>query len=80
VRLRSTPLLPVPSSIDPQAWPADVLARLPDHPAKRIHELLPWNWRPQSVAHRFAGVSSQVDAFCPSRRMATRQAVAHSSL
>jgi hypothetical protein len=23
---------------DPQAWLADVLARLPDHPAKRIHE------------------------------------------
>ena len=39
------------SDIDPQAWLADVLARLPDHPAKRIHELLPWNWRPQSVAH-----------------------------
>jgi transposase len=39
------------NDIDPQAWLADVLARLPDHPAKRIHELLPWNWRPQTVAH-----------------------------
>jgi hypothetical protein len=39
------------NNVDPQAWLADVLARLPDHPAKRIHELLPWNWRPQSVAH-----------------------------
>jgi transposase len=29
------------SDIDPQAWLTDVLARLPDHPAKRIHELLP---------------------------------------
>jgi len=38
------------NDIDPQAWLADVLARLPDHPAKRIHELLPWNWRPQNVA------------------------------
>ena len=32
------------NGIDPQAWLADVLARLPDHPAKRIGELLPWNW------------------------------------
>ncbi|WP_349253814.1 transposase domain-containing protein [Bradyrhizobium sp. CB2312] len=39
------------NDIDPQAWLADVLARLPDHPAKRINELLPWNWQPQSVAH-----------------------------
>jgi transposase len=35
------------NDVDPQAWLADVLARLPDHPAKPIHELLPWNWRPQ---------------------------------
>ncbi len=28
------------NDVDPQAWLADVLARLPDHPAKRIHELL----------------------------------------
>jgi transposase len=39
------------NDIDPQAWLADVLARLPDHPAKRIGELLPWNWRPQKIAH-----------------------------
>lgn len=38
------------NDIDRQAWLADVLARLPDHPAKRIHELLSWNWRPQRVA------------------------------
>jgi transposase len=38
------------NNIDPQAWLADVLTRLPDHPAKRIHELLPSNWRRQSIA------------------------------
>jgi transposase len=33
------------NGVDPQAWLADVLARLPDYPAKRIHDLLPWNWK-----------------------------------
>jgi hypothetical protein len=33
------------NDVDPQAWPADVLTRLQDHPAKRLAELLPWNWR-----------------------------------
>jgi transposase len=33
------------NDIDPQAWLADILARLQDHPAKRIAELLPWNWK-----------------------------------
>jgi transposase len=33
------------NDVDPQAWLADVLARLPDHPASRIAELLPWNWK-----------------------------------
>ena len=31
---------------DPQAYLADLLARIADHPAKRIAELLPWNWKP----------------------------------
>jgi hypothetical protein len=33
------------NDIDPQAWLADVLTRLQDHPARRIAELLPWNWK-----------------------------------
>ena len=34
------------NGIDPQAWLADVLARIADHPANALDELLPWNWRP----------------------------------
>jgi transposase len=30
--------------INPQAWLADVLARIADHPAPRLAELLPWHW------------------------------------
>ena len=33
------------NNVDPQAWLADMLARLPGHPAKHMHELLPWNWK-----------------------------------
>ena len=32
------------NGIDPQAWLADVLARIATHPAHRIDELLPWRW------------------------------------
>ncbi len=32
------------NDIDPQAWLADVLARIADHRSSRLHELLPWNW------------------------------------
>ncbi len=32
------------NDIDPQAWLADVLRRIADHPAARLYELLPWNW------------------------------------
>jgi transposase len=37
------------NDIDPQAWLADVLARIAEHPARDIDELLPWNWRPRSA-------------------------------
>ena len=33
------------NDIDPQAWLADVLARIADMPRSRLGELLPWNWR-----------------------------------
>ena len=33
------------NSVDPQAWLADVLGRINDHPATRLAELLPWNWK-----------------------------------
>jgi len=34
------------SGLDPQAYLADVLARINDHKINRLHELLPWNWKP----------------------------------
>lgn len=33
------------NDVDPRAWLADVLARISDHPATQLHELLPWNWK-----------------------------------
>lgn len=40
------------NNVDPQAWLADVLARLADTPLSRLPELLPWNWSqaPQRMA------------------------------
>src|SRR6202008_3930143 len=38
------------NDVDPQAWLADVLARIAEHPAHRIDELLPWNWHPANAA------------------------------
>ena len=32
------------NGIDPQAWLADVIARISDMPLSRLPELLPWNW------------------------------------
>jgi transposase len=33
------------NDIDPQAWLADVLARIADHKITNLAALLPWNWR-----------------------------------
>jgi transposase len=32
------------NDVDPQAWLADVLARIAGHPMSQLNELLPWNW------------------------------------
>ena len=41
------------NNVDPQAWLADVLARIAGHPVSRLDDLLPWNW------HEDTGVLSQ---------------------
>ncbi len=42
------------NDIDPQAWLADVLARIADHPASKLDELLPWNWKPTAGSCQIA--------------------------
>ncbi len=32
------------NNVDPQAWLADVLARIADQSVQRLDDLLPWNW------------------------------------
>ena len=41
------------NDIDPEAWLADVVARIADHPISKLDELLPWKWEkavPQAIA------------------------------
>ena len=42
------------NDIDPQAWLADVLTRMPNLPVSRLPELLPWNWRQRSAQQKAA--------------------------
>ena len=42
------------NDIDPRAWLADVLARIADHPVKRLDELSPWKWRDAHLAQAAA--------------------------
>jgi transposase len=35
--------------VDPQAWLADVLARIADHTIQNLDQLLPWNWKPSAA-------------------------------
>ncbi len=42
------------NDIDPQAWLADVLARIADHPVHRLDELLPWSWAAERERRKLA--------------------------
>ena len=42
------------NDIDPQAWLADVLARIAEHPVRDIDALLPWNWQPPAPSRSHA--------------------------
>ena len=42
------------NDIDPHAWLADVLARMPNMPVSRLPELLPWNWAAERNRQRDA--------------------------
>ena len=42
------------NGLNPQLYIADVLARIADHPARHIDELLPWNWQPANTARAAA--------------------------
>ena len=33
------------NDVDPRTWLADVIVRLPGHPARHVDELLPWHWK-----------------------------------
>ena len=39
------------NDVDPQAWLADILARIAEHPVQRLDELMPWNWRKPTNVH-----------------------------
>jgi transposase len=42
------------NNVDPQAWLADVLARVAAHPVHKLDQLLPWNWRPAAASINLA--------------------------
>jgi len=46
------------NGINPQAYLADILARIADHPSRRIDDLLPWRWKPLTAVTATAAASS----------------------
>ena len=37
------------NGVNPHIWLADVLARISDHSARKLEELLPWRWEPRAA-------------------------------
>ncbi|NEY91852.1 transposase domain-containing protein, partial [Tabrizicola oligotrophica] len=33
------------NAVDPHAWLADTIARIPDYKITKVDDLLPWKWR-----------------------------------
>jgi hypothetical protein len=42
------------NDIDPQAWLAEVLARIANLRQNRLHELLPWHWATEKGHRKLA--------------------------
>jgi hypothetical protein len=42
------------NNVDPQAWLADVLARIADHKIADLAALLPWNWAVEMERRKLA--------------------------
>jgi transposase len=42
------------NKVDPQAWLADVLARIADHKINDLAALLPWNWAAETERRKLA--------------------------
>ncbi len=42
------------NDVDPQAWLADVLARIADMPQTKLADLFPWNWAAEPLRQKAA--------------------------
>jgi transposase len=42
------------NDVDARVWLADVLARIADHPASKVADLLPWKWNAARAAAQAA--------------------------
>jgi transposase len=62
------------NDIDPQAWMADALARLPSMTVSRVQEPLPWNWRTEAEAVKAAQPRHSADAYGETRASANETA------